>query len=126
MMSAPVVSNTLTSAQASPVNSATNGEATNSTTTASADSKAATATAPSATGKHELDAEFAKYRPLVVCGPSGVGKGTLLREIRSIFPHHFHKVVSYTTRKPRQVASGNGQVAVEQHGIDYNFVEREW
>ncbi|MDR3110146.1 MAG: guanylate kinase [Planctomycetaceae bacterium] len=53
---------------------------------------------------------------LVVSGPSGVGKGTLLREVfrSSSLPLVFS--VSATTRKSRQG---------EQHGVDYFFMDKE-
>lgn len=49
---------------------------------------------------------------LIVSGPSGVGKSTLLRELSS---SEFYFSVSYTTREPRE-----GEV----HGKDYYFVDR--
>jgi guanylate kinase len=55
-------------------------------------------------------------RPLVVVGPSGVGKGTLLTKLFSHYPHIFGKKVSHTTRAPRQ-----GEV----HSKDYYFVSIE-
>lgn len=51
-------------------------------------------------------------RPVVVSGPSGVGKGTLLDKLRRAYPKSFGFSVSHTTRPPR------GQ---EQNGVDYNF-----
>jgi len=55
-------------------------------------------------------------RPLVVCGPSGVGKGTLLAMLTKEFPGKFSKCVSHTTRAPR---------AGEVNGQHYNFVTKE-
>lgn len=55
----------------------------------------------------------APCRPLVVVGPSGVGKGTLLTRLFAQHPNIFGKKVSHTTRAPR---------AGEQHGKDYYFV----
>jgi len=55
------------------------------------------------------------FRPLVVCGPSGVGKGTLLSRLFSAFPSVFGKKVSHTTRPPR-----SGEI----DGIHYYFVNR--
>lgn len=40
-------------------------------------------------------------RPLVICGPSGVGKGTLINLLFKEFPEHFGFSVSHTTRNPR-------------------------
>lgn len=56
-----------------------------------------------------------KFRPLVVVGPSGVGKGTLLRMLFEEFPDSFSFCVSNTTRKPRE-----GEV----HGKNYFFTEK--
>jgi guanylate kinase len=51
----------------------------------------------------------------VITGPSGVGKGTLLRQFLAKHPHTYFSV-SATTRPPR-----TGEVA----GKDYYFVSRE-
>jgi len=58
------------------------------------------------------------YRPVpvVFCGPSGVGKSTLVKRLQLEFPTTFGFSVSHTTRKPRL-----GEVS----GIDYHFVSRE-
>ena len=40
-------------------------------------------------------------RPVVVCGPSGVGKGTLIEKLLKEFPDKFGFSVSHTTRAPR-------------------------
>ena len=49
----------------------------------------------------------------MISGPSGVGKGTLIRKLRELFKGKFELSVSYTTRKPRPG---------EEHGIHYFFV----
>jgi len=54
-----------------------------------------------------------KHAPLIITGPSGVGKGTLLTLLRGEFPMRF--AIGHTSRAPR---------AGEQHGIHYYFVER--
>ena len=54
--------------------------------------------------------------PCVVCGPSGVGKGTLLKEVKKALPDTFGVAVSHTTRKPRP-----GEV----DGVAYNFTTKE-
>ena len=54
-------------------------------------------------------------RPLVVVGPSGVGKGTLIAMLQREFPDKFGFSVSHTTRSPRP-----GEV----HGTHYNFVDK--
>ncbi|KAL7747167.1 hypothetical protein RI367_007527 [Sorochytrium milnesiophthora] len=61
--------------------------------------------------------EFAsQFRPIVVCGPAGVGKRTLTRRLREEFPHLFATAVSHTTRPPRPL---------EGNGVDYCFASRE-
>ena len=56
-------------------------------------------------------------RPVVVCGPSGVGKGTLINMLMERFPDgQFGFCVSHTTRKPREG---------EQDGVHYNFTTVE-
>ncbi|KAJ9118187.1 hypothetical protein QFC22_004091 [Naganishia vaughanmartiniae] len=52
-------------------------------------------------------------RPLVVCGPSGTGKSTLLNRLFAQHPDKFGFSVSHTTRKPR---------AGEVDGVNYHFV----
>mmetsp|Transcript_73229 Transcript_73229/g.136847 ORF Transcript_73229/g.136847 Transcript_73229/m.136847 type:complete len:645 (-) Transcript_73229:102-2036(-) len=42
-----------------------------------------------------------ELRPLVVVGPSGVGKGTLVEALMQRFPERFGFSVSHTTRPPR-------------------------
>jgi guanylate kinase len=51
-------------------------------------------------------------RPLIIAGPSGVGKGTLIELLREKFPSHFGFSVSHTTRNPREG---------EMNGKHYNF-----
>jgi len=55
-------------------------------------------------------------RPLVVCGPSGVGKGTLLEMSLKEFPNKFAKCISHTTRAPRK-----GEV----DGVHYHFSSKD-
>ncbi|GAB5359388.1 hypothetical protein AAMO2058_000539600 [Amorphochlora amoebiformis] len=52
-------------------------------------------------------------RLLVVCGPSGVGKGTLMERLRGRFGDKVAVAVSHTTREPRQG---------ECNGVEYHFV----
>ena len=53
----------------------------------------------------------------VISGPSGAGKGTLLRSLfNRLDPADFYVSVSYATRKPRQ-----GEI----NGIHYHFVTEE-
>ena len=59
----------------------------------------------------ELD-EADTPRALVICGPSGVGKGTLIDRLQKKHDGVFGFSVSHTTRKPR-----DGEV----DGVHYNF-----
>jgi guanylate kinase len=54
-------------------------------------------------------------RVFVITGPSGVGKGTLIRGLLERVPE-LELSVSATTRDPRPG---------EQHGVDYHFLEAE-
>ena len=54
-------------------------------------------------------------RPIVVCGPSGVGKGTIINLLMERFPgNQFGFSVSHTTRKPRDY---------EIDGLHYHFTD---
>jgi len=55
-------------------------------------------------------------RPLVICGPSGVGKSTLINRMKAAFPDAFGFSVSHTTRGPRPG---------ETDGINYHYVTKE-
>ncbi|CAG9982056.1 unnamed protein product [Clonostachys byssicola] len=55
-------------------------------------------------------------RPIVISGPSGVGKGTLYKLLFDKHPETFTLSVSHTTRKPRPG---------EQDGVDYFYVSME-
>ena len=54
-------------------------------------------------------------RAVVITGPSGVGKGTLIRSLREALPE-LQLSVSATTREPR---------AGETQGVDYHFMSPE-
>ncbi|KAK9289703.1 hypothetical protein L1049_007862 [Liquidambar formosana] len=54
-------------------------------------------------------------KPIVISGPSGVGKGTLISKLMKEFPSMFGFSVSHTTRAPRDK---------EIDGVDYHFTER--
>ena len=53
---------------------------------------------------------------LVIVGPSGVGKGTLITKVREEFPEKFAFKISHTTRNKR-----DGEV----DGKHYYFVSKE-
>jgi len=54
--------------------------------------------------------------PLVICGPSGVGKSVLIKKLMRVFPDKFGFSVSSTTRGPRPG---------ETDGTDYHFTTLE-
>mmetsp|Transcript_5586 Transcript_5586/g.5775 ORF Transcript_5586/g.5775 Transcript_5586/m.5775 type:complete len:294 (+) Transcript_5586:64-945(+) len=54
--------------------------------------------------------------PIVFAGPSGVGKGTIVAKLMSLYPNHFGFCVSHTTRQPRPG---------EENGVHYHFVEKQ-
>ena len=56
---------------------------------------------------------MASRRLLAVCGPSGVGKGTIINQLLGDFPAHYSFATSHTTRRPRKG---------EKDGIEYHFV----
>lgn len=54
---------------------------------------------------------------VVISGPSGVGKGTLIERLkRDFYDIEIEKSISYTTRIPRKT---------EENGVDYHFVSME-
>lgn len=55
-------------------------------------------------------------KPLVICGPSGVGKSTIIKRLTDEFPGLFGFSVSHTTRQPRKG---------ECDGVDYYYVTRD-
>ena len=59
------------------------------------------------------------HKPLLISGPSGVGKGTLIERLMDFYNEedglHFKFSVSHTTRKPRP-----GEV----DGVHYHFTDR--
>jgi len=55
-------------------------------------------------------------RSLVICGPSGVGKGTLINRLLKNYPNKMGLSVSHTSRKPRE-----GEI----DGVHYHFVDKK-
>ena len=64
--------------------------------------------------QHLAKKQSSSFAPLVVCGPSGVGKGTLIGMLKDKFGDQFGFSVSHTTRSPREG---------EEHGVHYYFSE---
>ena len=70
---------------------------------------------PNADTKLELS-QMNLYKPLIITGPSGVGKGTLIKNLNSQkYASLFEFSVSYTTRQARPG---------ENDGTDYCFVSK--
>lgn len=84
-----------------------------STTTTAKLYTTATATMSSTANNNHSSSSSDPLRPVVFCGPSGVGKGTLIDLLMKRFPNNqFGFSVSHTTRPPRPG---------EEHGVHYNF-----
>lgn len=66
-------------------------------------------------GQVKSEAEVTPGRLLVVSGPSGVGKSTVVKEVLARFAGKLRLSVSATTRSPRPG---------EQDGVDYHFLEK--
>ena len=59
---------------------------------------------------------FSEALPLIISGPSGSGKGTIINFLLKKYPDVFSLSCSYTTRNPRE-----GEI----HGKHYFFVTDE-
>ena len=55
-------------------------------------------------------------KPLIILGPSGVGKDTIINMFLKKYPEIFYKLISFTTRKIRKG---------EKEGIDYFYITKE-
>jgi len=55
-------------------------------------------------------------KTVVICGPSGTGKTTMINKLMSDYPNIFEFSISHTTRKPR---------VGELNGVNYYFVSKE-
>ncbi|KAJ5248672.1 hypothetical protein N7468_000123 [Penicillium chermesinum] len=67
-------------------------------------------------GSHSGPSAVQKFRPVVISGPSGTGKSTLMKRLFAEYPGKFSFSVSHTTRSPR---------AGEEDGREYNFTTKE-
>ena len=56
------------------------------------------------------------FNPIVICGPSGVGKGTLLNHLLDQHSLNFGTSISHTTREPRKGETNN---------IHYKFITKQ-
>jgi len=56
------------------------------------------------------------HKILIIVGPSGVGKSTLINILMAKYPNTFQFSVSHTTRQPRKG---------EKHGVNYFYVAKE-
>lgn len=65
---------------------------------------------------HPFNPTPMKYKPLVICGPYGVGKGTLIQAVLDRYGDLFDVVVSHTTRKKRPA---------ETDGKEYTFLNAD-
>ena len=55
-------------------------------------------------------------KPLMILGPTAVGKNTLINKLKTKFPKIIYKLPSYTTRPKR-----SGEIG----GVDYSFITKE-
>ena len=60
--------------------------------------------------------EINKNKPLMILGPSAVGKDTMINRLKVKFPEIIYKLPSYTTRPKREG---------ETDGVDYFFITKE-
>lgn len=65
---------------------------------------------------HPFNPAPLKYKPLIVVGPSGVGKSILVKEILKTYGGLFERKISYTTRPKKQYEKGEDQ---------YHFISKE-
>jgi guanylate kinase len=65
----------------------------------------------------ELNLQSDNYKkPLLILGPSGVGKDTMIDKLKEKYPNVFFKFPSYTTRERRPN---------EKEGIDYFYISEK-
>ena len=66
--------------------------------------------------KREVSKDGEKFKPLIIVGPSGVGKSTLISGLTDKYPNSFGFSISFTTRQPRPG---------EKHGVNYFYITKE-
>ena len=64
------------------------------------------------------------FRSVVICGPSGVGKGTVISYLINMYPTKFGLSVSHTTRSPRFIELINS-IIFQVHLILHLFIKPE-
>ena len=65
---------------------------------------------------HPFNPTPLKYKPLILVGPSGVGKHTLVDEILKKYGNLFERKISYTTRPKK---------SYEKTEASYYFITKE-
>ena len=65
---------------------------------------------------HPFNPTPLKYKPLIVVGPSGVGKSTLIDEVLKKYGDIFERKISFTTRNKKEIEKG---------GHNYYFITKE-
>ena len=65
---------------------------------------------------HPFNPTPLKYKPLIVVGPSGVGKSTLVVEVLKKYGSLFEQKVSFTTRPKKVYEKSKGS---------YHFISKE-
>ncbi|KRX08660.1 P-loop containing nucleoside triphosphate hydrolase [Pseudocohnilembus persalinus] len=62
-----------------------------------------------------IEEDLVKYQPLIITGPYGSGKSTLIKKLIETYPNIFQRSISYTTR---------AALPNETHGEEYYFVSK--
>ena len=65
---------------------------------------------------HSNSDEVNNNMPVMISGPSAVGKDTMINKLKAKYPKSIYKLPSFTTREKRP-----GEI----EGVDYNFVTKE-
>ncbi|KAH7826196.1 Guanylate kinase [Monocercomonoides exilis] len=82
----------------------------------SSSSSSSTPSSSSSTSSSETENQGTFSKIVVIAGPSGVGKSTVIKAMIAQYPDSFGFSVSHTTRKPRPG---------EENGVAYHFVEQD-